>query len=94
MCKWPVGTEDMSKHKWLIYKKEQRQKEHVGMVGKEIGHEVVIWCDDDETIILKIEQNDKYYTFWQTTRIEMVKLEFWTDRGSVCWWMMGIDGWG
>ena len=39
----------------------------MGKVGKGIGHEGhhkgVIWCDDDEIIILKIERNDKYYTF-------------------------------
>ena len=49
------------------YKKEQRQKEHVGMVGREVCHEGdhkdVIWHDDGEIIILKIEPNDKYYTF-------------------------------
>ena len=98
MCKWPVEMEDVSKHKWLIYKKEQRQKECVGMVGKGIGHEGhhknVILCDDGEIIILKIEWNDKYYTFWQTTRIEAVESEFQMDRGSVCQWMMGVDGWG
>ena len=37
------------------------------MAGKGIGHEDhhkgVIWRDDDEIIILKIERNDKYYTF-------------------------------
>ena len=39
----------------------------MGMAGKEIGHEGhhkgVIRRDDDEIIILKIERNDKYYTF-------------------------------
>ena len=98
MCKWPTGTEDASNRKWLIYKKEQRQKERVGMAGEGIGHEGhhkhVIWCDDDEIIILKIESNDKYYTFWQTTRVEAVKLEFRMDRGSICRWMMGTDGRG
>ena len=38
-----------------------------GNGGKGIGHEShykgVIWRDDDEIIILKIERNDKYYTF-------------------------------
>ena len=37
------------------------------MLGKGIGHEGhhkgVIWDDGDETIILEIEMNDKYYTF-------------------------------
>ena len=37
------------------------------MAGEGIGHEGhhkgVIWHDDDEIIILKIERNDKYYTF-------------------------------
>ena len=37
------------------------------MAGERIGHEShhkgVIWRDDDEIIILKIERNDKYYTF-------------------------------
>ena len=64
MCKQPAETEDVSNHKRLI---EQRQKEPVGMTGKGIGHEGhhkgVIWCDNDEIIILKIERNDKYYTF-------------------------------
>ena len=38
-----------------------------GNDGKGIGHEGhhkgVIWRDDDEIIILKMERNDKYYTF-------------------------------
>ena len=38
-----------------------------GNGGGRIGHEGhrkgVIWRDDDEIIILKIERNDKYYTF-------------------------------
>ena len=38
-----------------------------GNGGERIGHEGhhkgVIRCDDDEIIILKIERNDKYYTF-------------------------------
>ena len=37
------------------------------MAGERIGHEGhlkdMIWRDDDEIIILKIERNDKYYTF-------------------------------
>ena len=44
-----------------------KAKERVGMAGKGIGHEShhkgVIWRDDDEIITLKIERNDKYYTF-------------------------------
>ena len=98
MCKWPMETEDVSNHKWLIYRKEQRQKEGVGMAGEGIGHEGhhkgVIWCDDDEIIILQVEKNDKYYTFWKTTRVEAVKLEFQMDRGSACQRMMGADGQG
>ena len=37
------------------------------MVGKGIGyeghHKNMTWCDNDEIITLKIEMNDKYYTF-------------------------------
>ena len=32
-------------------------------IGHEGHHKGVIWRDDDEIIILKIERNDKYYTF-------------------------------
>ena len=67
MCKWPMGMKDVSKHKQLFYKKEQRQKKCVGTSGEEIGyegcHKVVIWHDNGEIIMLKIETNDKYYTF-------------------------------
>ena len=32
-------------------------------IGHEGHHKDVIWHDNDEIIILKIELNDKYYTF-------------------------------
>ena len=34
-----------------------------GRIGHEGHHKGVIWHDNDEIIILKIERNDKYYTF-------------------------------
>ena len=33
------------------------------MVRKGIGHKIMIWRNNGEMVILKIEQNDKYYTF-------------------------------
>ena len=34
-----------------------------GEIGHEGHHKDVIWHDNDEIMILKIETNDKYYTF-------------------------------
>ena len=34
-----------------------------GGIGHEGDHKDVIWCDDGEVTILKMEPNDKYYTF-------------------------------